>query len=157
VSRAVVIYLFSNLGRKIPFSWRHVLFWGGLRGGIALALAISLPLDIEPYRETIILMAFGVVLFSIVGQGYSMDRLLLRLKVLIRSDEQLEYESRQARALATRAGYEHVQKLSEDGLVSLHTWETLQPILKQRMDALTAAIQESSPCNARSPARPPSP
>jgi len=143
VSRAVVIYLFSNLGRKIPFSWRHVLFWGGLRGGIALALAISLPLDIEPYRETIILMAFGVVLFSIVGQGYSMDRLLLRLKVLIRSDEQLEYESRQARALATRAGYEHVQKLSEDGLVSLHTWETLQPILKQRMDALTAAIQET--------------
>ncbi|HEY42403.1 MAG TPA: Na+/H+ antiporter [Anaerolineae bacterium] len=143
VSRAVVIYIFSNLGRSIPLSWRHVLFWGGLRGAIALALALSLPPGLEPYRETVILMTFGVVLFSIVGQGYTMDRLLLRLKVLIRSEEQLEYESRQARALATRAGYEHIQRLSEDGLISLHTWETLQPILKLRMDALTAAIQET--------------
>jgi CPA1 family monovalent cation:H+ antiporter len=143
VSRAVVVYLISYLGRTIPLSWRHVLFWGGLRGGIALTLALSLPPSLEPQRETVILMTFGVVLFSIVGQGFSMDRLLLRLKVLIRSEEQLEYESRQARALATRAGYEHIQRLSEDGLISLHTWETLQPILKQRMDALTAAIQET--------------
>lgn len=143
VSRGVVVYLISYLGRSIPLSWRHVLFWGGLRGGIALTLALSLPLDLEPQRETVFLMTFGVVLFSIVGQGFSMDRLLLRLKVLITSEEQLEYESRQARALATRAGYEHIQRLSEDGLISLHTWETIQPIMKGRMDALSAAIQET--------------
>lgn len=143
VSRAVVVYLISYLGRSIPLNWRHVLFWGGLRGAIALTLALSLPPDLGPQRETVILMTFGVVLFSIVGQGFSMDRLLLRLKVLIRTEEQLEYESRQARALATRAGYEHIQRLSEDGLISLHTWETLQPIMKGRMDALSAAIQET--------------
>ncbi len=143
VSRAVVVYLISYLGRSIPLRWRHVLFWGGLRGAIALTLALSLPPDLEPQREMVILMTFGVVLFSIVGQGYSMDRLLLRLKVLITSEEQLEYESRQARALATRAGYEHIQRLSEDGLISLHTWETLQPVMKRRMDALSAALQEA--------------
>jgi uncharacterized protein YaaQ len=120
-----------------------VLFWGGLRGGIALALALSLPLDLEPQRQTVILMTFGVVLFSIVGQGFSMDQVLSRLKVIIHSEEQLEYESRQARALATRAGYEHIQRLSEDGLISQHTWETLEPIMKGRLDALTAAIQET--------------
>jgi CPA1 family monovalent cation:H+ antiporter len=142
-SRALVVYLISYLGRSIPLSWRHVLFWGGLRGGIALTLALSLPPGLEPQRETVFLMTFGVVLFSIVGQGFSMDRLLLRLKILVRSEEQLEYESRQARALATRAGYEHIQRLSEEGLISLHTWETLEPIMKGRMDALSAAIQET--------------
>ncbi len=143
VSRAVVVYLISYLGRSIPLSWRHVLFWGGLRGGIALALALSLPSSIEPYRETVILMTFGVVLFSIVGQGFSMDRLLLRLKVLIRSEGQLEYERRQARALATRVGYEHIQRLSKEGLISTHTWEILEPIMKGRMEALSTAIQET--------------
>jgi CPA1 family monovalent cation:H+ antiporter len=142
-SRALVVYLISYLGRSIPLSWRHVLFWGGLRGGIALTLALSLPPGLEPQRETVFLMTFGVVLFSIVGQGFSMDRLLLRLKILVRSEEQLEYESRQARALATRAGYEHIQRLSEEGLISVHTWETLEPIMKGRMDALSAAIQET--------------
>jgi len=142
-SRALVVYLISYLGRSIPLSWRHVLFWGGLRGGIALTLALSLPPGLEPQRETVFLMTFGVVLFSIVGQGFSMDRLLLRLKILVRSEEQLEYESRQARALATRAGNEHIQRLSEEGLISLHTWETLEPIMKGRMDALSAAIQET--------------
>lgn len=143
VSRAVVVYLISYLRKSIPLSWRHVLFWGGLRGGIALALALSLPLDLEPQRQTVILMTFGVVLFSIVGQGFSMDQVLSRLKIIIRSEEQLEYESRQARALATRAGYEHIQRLSEDGLISSHIWETLQPIMKGRLDALSAALQET--------------
>lgn len=143
VSRAVVIYVLSRLGSSMPLSWRHVLFWGGLRGGIALALAISLPLDLGPSRGTIILMTFGVVLFSIVGQGFSMDRLLLRLKIFTMTEERLEYESRHARALAVRAGYSHIRRLSQDGLLSSHTWETLEPILTKRVNALTTAVQET--------------
>src|SRR4030066_428207 len=41
VSRIVVIYGLSRLGQGIPLAWRHVLFWGGMRGAIALALALS--------------------------------------------------------------------------------------------------------------------
>jgi CPA1 family monovalent cation:H+ antiporter len=143
VSRAVVVYLISYLRRSIPLRWRHVLFWGGLRGAIALTLALSLPPELEPQRQTVILMTFGVVLFSIVGQGFSMDQVLLRLKILKTSEEQLEYESRQARALATRAGYEHIEQLSADGIISVHTWETIEPIFKGRMEALSAALQET--------------
>jgi CPA1 family monovalent cation:H+ antiporter len=141
-SRAVSVYVLSRLGRSLPRSWRHVLFWGGLRGAIALTLAISLPTDLGPERETVIQMTFGVVLFSIIVQGFSMDRLLARLKVITVSEGQVEYERRNARALAERTGFERIKKLSEIGIISKHTWDHLRPLLEQRLDALTSAVQE---------------
>jgi CPA1 family monovalent cation:H+ antiporter len=141
-SRAVSVYVLSRLGRSMPNSWRHVLFWGGLRGAIALTLAISLPADLGPERETVIQMTFGVVLFSILGQGFSMDRLLKRLEVITVSEGQVEYERRNARALAERAGFDRIKKLSEIGIISKHTWDHLKPLLEQRLGALTSAVQE---------------
>lgn len=142
LSRAFVIYIFSRLISRMETRWRHVLFWGGLRGAISLALALSLPLTLGDSRGPIITMTFGVVLFSIIVQGFSMDRVLARLKVIERTEGQIEYERRQARALAERAGYERIQKLSKNGLISEHTWEHLQPVLEQRVKNLTSAVQE---------------
>ncbi len=142
ISRAVVIYFFSRLTGRMEAGWRHVLFWGGLRGAISLALAFSLPLTLGDSRDLIITMSFGVVLFSIIVQGFSMDRVLTGLKVIKQTKGQMEYERRQARALAERAGYERIQGLSKSGLISEHTWEHLQPVLEQRVKNLTLAVQE---------------
>ena len=54
-----------------------VLIWGGLRGGIAVALALSLP-DIE-YKDAILSMTYGVVLFSIIVQGLTVKPLVERM------------------------------------------------------------------------------
>jgi CPA1 family monovalent cation:H+ antiporter len=143
VSRAVVVYLGSGIRQDVRMAWRHVLFWGGLRGGIALALALSLPLEIGPERSTITAMAFGVVLFTLLAQGISMGWLLERLKVVFRSEGQLEYERRHARALATRAGYEHLEELHSIGLISSHTWENIRQVVWGRVEALTAAVQDA--------------
>ncbi|MCH7833165.1 MAG: sodium:proton antiporter, partial [Proteobacteria bacterium] len=51
-----------------------VLIWGGLRGGIAVALALSLP-DIE-YKAAILSITYGVVLFSIIVQGLTVKPLV---------------------------------------------------------------------------------
>ena len=49
-------------------SWK-VLTWGGLRGGISVALALSLPPG--PERGTVVALTYGVVVFSILAQGLS--------------------------------------------------------------------------------------
>jgi CPA1 family monovalent cation:H+ antiporter len=142
VSRAITIYSLTQVERGIPARWRHVLFWGGLRGAIALALALSIPGDFGPERRTLIEMTYGVVLFSLVVQGMSMNTVLKRLGITIQSEEELEYERRHARAMAARAGFRHLESLSEDGLISAHTWRTIEPMLQQRMDALVGSVQE---------------
>ena len=70
--RAVAVYpvclAFSRSRWAIPLKEQHLLWWGGLRGALALALALSLPADM-PRREDILIVAFAVVAFSVVVQG----------------------------------------------------------------------------------------
>ena len=51
-----------------------VLTWGGLRGGISVALALSLP-DV-PFKSTILAITYGVVIFSIIVQGLTVERIV---------------------------------------------------------------------------------
>ena len=50
--------------------------WGGLRGGLAVALALSVPGDTDGSRSLIIAMTYGVVLFSILVQGTTIKPLV---------------------------------------------------------------------------------
>ena len=84
VGRAIAVYPLANAFRasalKVPAAYQHVLFWGGLRGALALALALALPLTVAE-RGPIILSAFIVVAFSIFVQGLTMPWLVRRLGV----------------------------------------------------------------------------
>jgi monovalent cation:H+ antiporter, CPA1 family len=61
----------------IPMREQHVLWWGGLRGALALALALALPPSF-PLHDEILITAFGVVVFAVVVQGLTMPWLLLK-------------------------------------------------------------------------------
>lgn len=54
---------------------RHLLFWGGLRGAVALAAALSLPQDF-PHRPPLLAMTYGAVLFTLLAQGLTIAPLL---------------------------------------------------------------------------------
>ncbi|MFA5970557.1 MAG: sodium:proton antiporter [Sphingomonas sp.] len=89
VGRAVAVYpvaaLFSRSRLAVPMGYQHVLFWGGLRGALALALALGLPVTV-PERETIIVVSFAVVAFSIFVQGITMPWLIDWLGLIVRDD-----------------------------------------------------------------------
>jgi monovalent cation:H+ antiporter, CPA1 family len=80
--RALTVYpvclLFRLSSWAIPTREQHVLWWGGLRGALALALALALPPSFPLYNE-ILITAFGVVVFSVVVQGLTMPLLLRKL------------------------------------------------------------------------------
>jgi CPA1 family monovalent cation:H+ antiporter len=82
LGRAAAVYpcclLFTRSGLRVHLRHQHVLFWGGLRGALALALALALPPGI-PLREQIVTVSFAVVAFSVFVQGMTMTPLLRRL------------------------------------------------------------------------------
>jgi len=145
VARAVSMYGFSTFGREIPFKWKHILFWGGLRGAITLALALSLPEipGLAGSRSTLQAMAFGVVLFTLLVQGTSTGWLIRRLKIVQRTESQQEYELRHARYVAGRAAYDYLRRITQQGIISEHTWLTLSPLIQKQNDTLVDAVREA--------------
>ena len=84
VGRAATAYglgaVLDRLGIRMTPVDRHVLFWGGLRGAVALAAALSLPVDF-PYRLQLMAMTYGVVLFTLLAQGMTIAPLVRVLRV----------------------------------------------------------------------------
>lgn len=84
--RALVVYgLVGPLGRALARfeheswrrSWLHVLFWSGLRGAVAVALALSLPVSL-PQRDLLQGITFGIVLFTLLVQGTTAEWVIAR-------------------------------------------------------------------------------
>jgi CPA1 family monovalent cation:H+ antiporter len=88
-SRALSVYPLSALFRwsrwRLQASFQHTLFWGGMRGALALALALAVPPTVAE-RGSIILAAFVVVAFSILVQGLTMPWLMKRLDLVQRAE-----------------------------------------------------------------------
>jgi CPA1 family monovalent cation:H+ antiporter len=59
----------------VPMGWLHVLFWAGLRGAVAVAMALSLPTDF-PQRGLLQSITFGIVLFTLFVQGTTAEWLV---------------------------------------------------------------------------------
>ena len=91
-----------------------VVSWSGMRGVVSLAAALALPAflpngDAFPQHDLAILLAFGIVFLTLVGQGLTLPSLIRALR--IETDESGDRESAMARDAMRRAAIEAINRL----------------------------------------------
>lgn len=114
IGRVAVIYPFSRAVNwvqtyrtksdtpEIPTKWQHVLVLGNLKGSLSMALVVSLP-DTLIYKDYLEILTFGVVFFSLVGQGTTLRPLLRRFRLQTISQDQIEFDKRQGMIMSAKA------------------------------------------------------
>lgn len=142
-SRAVGVYGLSWIGSGVPRRYKHVMYWGGLKGAISLALALSLPASLGQARADILALTFGSVLFTLLFQGLTMKPLVNRLNLIKSSKAQRDYEIKQARSIMARTAYNHLQALYREGFITKHVFTVLSEPLESRSEALAERVTQA--------------
>ncbi|MBS1989878.1 MAG: Na+/H+ antiporter [Cyanobacteria bacterium SZAS LIN-2] len=136
VSRILVVYglcpFFATKRLPIPAQWRILLAWGGLRGALVMAMALSLPLSF-PDREAIINLTFGVVLFTLLVPGLTMEPLVRILGLVPQSEKLHRYEKYKALLLGYKAEMLKLETMHTSGEISPAIYNKLAQDLQGRV------------------------
>jgi CPA1 family monovalent cation:H+ antiporter len=145
VSRMLVVYgicpFVSTERLPIPDKWRHLLFWGGLRGALVMALALSLPMSF-PDREAVINLTFGVVLFTLLVPGLTVEPLVRLLGMLPKKDTLIQYQQLKALLLAYKAELQKLQEMQESGNISAHVHDNLEAKINKNLSKLQKQLED---------------
>jgi len=150
LSRALAVYvlhwlLIRPLGRPIPTRWLAVITWGGLRGALALAAALSIPVGLLPegLHEELLVMAYGVILFTMLGQGLSMGLVVRLMGLGVQATvRQLDHERTAARLQTSLAAHQALQRLLDNGQVHEQVAQPLLTEYSARERALRSQLSE---------------
>ncbi len=175
VARLVVFPLttLTNLRNPNPVStrWQIAMWWGGLRGSIPIALlllishVVSHPPEFEYMGEMVsggqitvyedmLIIAFSVVLFSLVVQGLTMKSMLRRLGISgSPADAEVRYEVALADVIGSRAALRRLSALNTQGLISDDDQSTFAEPYRARVRKSEAKIVELSEANVVHSAR----
>ncbi|HVN83200.1 MAG TPA: Na+/H+ antiporter [Terriglobia bacterium] len=145
VARMAAVYglipILHRSGIALPIRWQHVLFWGGLRGSLSIALVLSLPTNL-PGRSTLVIMVFGAVSFSLLAQGLTMSPLMRRLKLAQLDARSRNLELLQARMLAETDALKEVERLRSQGRISDVVQQELRRQITESQEQLRSLVSE---------------
>ena len=144
VSRAIVIFVMVPLMGKLPGSepiglpFQAVMYWGGLRGAIALAIVLSLPSF--DYKDTLVAVVMGAVLATLVLQGLSIELLVKKLGLdkLSISDSLAKLEGDKH---ARSEGLERLDGLVQGGHFSQRIADNIRDKCERNLKELNAEIE----------------
>lgn len=129
VARIPVAYILTTLCATkkypIPIRWKHMLFWGALRGSLCMALALSLPFNF-PDREAFIITTFGVVLFTLLVQGLTIEPLVKLLGIRPANPKFKQYQALKGRLIAESQAFTELKNLKKLGHISPSIFQKLE-------------------------------
>ena len=146
-SRAVVVFgLVPGIGRlpeydHIGRGHQMVMFWGGLRGALALAVALSLPnfgrqvAGFGDLNQVIVALVMGAVLFSLLAQGLTIESLVRKFKLHVPplSDQLARIEGLLS---AKQRTLERIPELETGGLFSRRISKGLRTQCEAKIEAM---------------------
>lgn len=149
ISRAVVVYTMTWLNNRvnpksfISHDYQHVMFWGGLRGAISLALALTLNDFFPPaIASELQIMTFGVVLFTLLVQGTTISRLLQHLNLSRQIGPLIGQQRWQALLYSTRAGKRELDRLYEEGILSANIWQAMAEVYDTEIQSYSQSLRD---------------
>lgn len=150
IARAVVIYTLTFVSGRlmprnsIPVSFRHVMYWGGLRGAISLALALTLTSDTfaGAVSEELKVMTFGVVLFTLLIQGTTISALIRRLGLGTRPEHVTHKQELQARLYAKQAGLRELERLNNSDILPNEIWLAMRATYNEEIRFHESQLQQ---------------
>lgn len=145
VTRAIAIYSLSAFSNRlaestVPLKEQTVLIWGGLRGSVSIALALSVP-AILPDRQEIIATVFGVVLFTLLVQGLTIKPLLEWLNLLGNQPLQQQFSEAIARLSALKRVLQHLDQSSDRPVIEPEFYRYQESLIKGEMGRLEEEIE----------------
>jgi len=146
VTRAIAIFglgWLSNILVKSEISWSDelILWWGGLRGSVAIALALSVPVTL-PERTTIVSVVFGVVLFTLLVQGLTTKPLVTRLEPLGDQTIRQEYLETLARWTALNRVLQHLSQATSRPEIDPEFYRYQEALVEGQLDNLQQDINK---------------
>jgi CPA1 family monovalent cation:H+ antiporter len=150
--RAISIYglgTLSNFVTKQDISWQEetVLWWGGLRGSVSIALALSVPVMLEG-RQDIIEAVFGVVLFTLLVQGLTMPTVIEKLGLVGDRAQRQTYNELLARRSALERVLQHLETVKPSPNIDEAFKQHQQGLIQEQLDSVNQEItklQQSYP------------
>ncbi|MCL1463827.1 cation:proton antiporter [Argonema galeatum] len=146
LTRALAIYGLGGLCNwlaksEISLPDQTVLWWGGLRGSVSIALALSIPTGL-PNREATIAIVFGVVLFTLLVQGVTTKTLLEKLGLLSDRTQRQEYLEAIARRVTINRILNHLSQAAISPEIEPEYYQQLTDRLQEQLDSVQKEIDQ---------------
>ena len=124
----------------ITMGERHIMWWGGLKGGLAIAIVLSIPADL-PGRDLLLNMTLGVVLFSLLINAPTIRPLIHKIGIDRFTDDE-RAELKYALINAKEHSFEILGKMNAVGLVGKSTQQLIEKKTQQVFETKGKTIKQ---------------